>query len=77
MPKKIQLSMFLRPTSITEIVNTIKQLNPNKSSGSDGIDAKFIICAANILASVSNVINVSFDKCQFPIRHISQRSKNC
>ena len=45
-------SMFLNPTSAFEIRCIINQLNINKSCGSDGIEAKFIVFASEVLSPV-------------------------
>ena len=47
-------SMFLNPTSAFEIrcIIRINQLNTNKSCGSDGIEAKFIVLASEALSPV-------------------------
>ena len=46
----VHSSMYLRPTSPFEILCVIKQLNCNKSCGLDGIDAKFVQLAAEVIA---------------------------
>ena len=45
-------SMFLNPTNTFEIRCIINQLNINKSCGSDGIEAKFIVLASVVLSPV-------------------------
>ena len=52
--------MFLNPTSAFEIYCIINQLNINKSCGSDGIEAKFIVLASEVL---SPVLAMSFNAC--------------
>jgi len=51
---RVQSSMFLRPTNLFEINNIISQLNPRKGKrkGPDGISAKFIIIAKDILTPI-------------------------
>ena len=59
--------MFLNPTSTFEIRCIINQLNINKSCGSDGIEAKFIVLASEVLFLVLAVLfNVCFDFEIFP-----------
>ena len=55
-------SMFLNPTSAFEIRCIINQLNINKSCGSDGIEAKFIVLASEVLSPVLAILfNACFD----------------
>ena len=55
-------SMFLNPTSTFEIRCIINQLNINKSCGSDGIEAKFIVLASEVLSPVLAILfNACFD----------------
>jgi len=64
---RIQSFMFLYPTNPTEISNTILMLNPHKGSGLDGIPAKFIKLAKDILAPISaQLFNISFKLVFFP-----------
>ena len=59
--------MFLNPTSAFEIRCIINQLNINKSCGSDGIEAKFIILASEVLFPVLAILfNACFDFGIFP-----------
>ena len=53
-------SMFLNPTSTFKIRCIINQLNINKSCGSDGIEAKFIVLASEVL---SPVLAILFNAC--------------
>ena len=48
-------SVFLNPTSVFEIRCIINQLNTDKSCGSDGIEAKFIVLASEVLSPVSAI----------------------
>ena len=67
MKNRVSSSMFLRPTCATEILRIINQMNLNKSCGSDGINAKFIIFAAEVLAPVLALLfNACFDYGLFP-----------
>ena len=60
-------SMFLNPTSTFKIRCIINQLNINKSCGSDGIEAKFIVLASEVLSPVSAIsFNACFDFEIFP-----------
>ena len=60
-------SMFLNPTSAFEIRSIINQLNTNKSCGSDGIEAKFIVLASEVLSPVLAILfNACFDFGIFP-----------
>ena len=59
--------MFLNPTSAFEIRCVINQLNTNKSCGSDGIEAKFIMLASEVLSPVLAILfNACFDYGIFP-----------
>ena len=59
--------MFLNPTNTFEIRCIINQLNINKSSGSDGIEAKFIVLASEVLSPVLAILfNACFDFGIFP-----------
>ena len=42
--------MYLRPTTPAEILRHIRELNPNQRVGSDGVDAKFVVIAAKVIA---------------------------
>ena len=54
--------MFLNPTNAFEIRCIINQLNINKSCGSDGIEAKFIVLASEVLSPVLAILfNACFD----------------
>ena len=57
---RICSSMFLNPTSTFKICCIINQLNINKSCGSDGIEAKFIVIASEVL---SPVLAILFNAC--------------
>ena len=59
--------MFLNPTSAFEIRCIINQLNTNKSCGSNGIEAKFIVLAFEVLSPVLAILfNACFDVGIFP-----------
>ena len=59
--------MFLNPTSEFEIRCIINQLNTNKSCDSDGIEAKFIMLASEVLSPVLAILfNACFDFGIFP-----------
>ena len=59
--------MFLNPTSEFEIRCFINQLNTNKSCGSNGIEAKFIVLASEVLSPVlATLFNAYFDFGIFP-----------
>ena len=61
-------SMFLNPTNTFEIHCIINQLNINKSCDSDGIEAKFIVLASEVLFPVLAILfNACFDFGIFPI----------
>ena len=60
-------SMNLRPTSPFEILYVIRQLNCNKSCGLDGIDAKFVQLAAEVIApALCLLFNACFANGFFP-----------
>ena len=64
---RVNSSMFLCPISPTEIYNVIFQLNSNKSCGFDGINAKFVITASEVLSPILSIlINSCFDLGVFP-----------
>ena len=56
-------SMFLNPISVFEIRCIINQLSIKKSCGSDGIEAKFIVLASEVLfpvlATIFNAVLIS------------------
>ena len=55
-------TMFLNPTSAFEIHCIISQLNTNKSCGFDGIKARFIMLASEVLFPVLAILfNACFD----------------
>ena len=56
----VHSSLYLRPTSLFEILCVIKLLNCNKSCGLDGIDAKFVQLAAEAIAPALCLL---FDAC--------------
>ena len=59
--------MFLNPTNAFEIRCFINQLNTNKSCGSDGIEAKFIMLAFEVLSPVFAILfNACVDFGIFP-----------
>ena len=61
-------SMYLCPTSPFEILCVIKQLNCNKSCGLDGIDAKFVQLAAEVIAlELCLLFNACFENGFFPM----------
>ena len=63
----VHSSMYLRPTSPFEISCVIKQLNCNKSCGLDGIDAKFVQLAAEVIApALCLLFNACFENGFFP-----------
>jgi len=60
--------MYLRPTSPSEILHFIRQLNPNKSVGSDGIGADFGEISAEVISPIlSQLCNACFHFGIFPI----------
>ena len=60
-------SVFLNPTSAFEIRCIMNQLDTNKSCGSDGIEAKFIVLASEVLSPVLAILfNACFDFGIFP-----------
>ena len=63
----VHSSLYLRPTSPFEILCVIKQLNYNKSCGLDGIDAKFVQLAAEVIApALCLLFNACFENGFFP-----------
>jgi len=57
----------LQPISAYEVSKIIKQLNPNKSVGLDGIGPKLIkFCSDYITVPLSSVINRSISQATFP-----------
>jgi len=43
---------FLKPITIAEVLRYIKDLNPAKSSGLEGIPLKFIIMGAEVISPI-------------------------
>ena len=63
----VHSSMYLRSTSPFETLCVIKQLNCNKSCGFDGIDAKFVQLAAEVIApALCLLFNACFENGFFP-----------
>ena len=63
----VHSSMYLRLTSPFEILCIIKQLNCNKNCGLDGIDAKFVQLAAEVIApALCLLFNACFKNSFFP-----------
>ena len=59
--------MFLDPISAFKIRCIVNQLNTNKSCGSDGIEAKFIVLASEVFSSVLAILfNACFNFGIFP-----------
>jgi len=59
--------MYLRPTSPYEILYYIRQLNPNKSVGSDEIGANFVKISAEVISPIlSQLCNACFHFSIFP-----------
>ena len=65
--KETEFSMFLRPTTPTEIIRIIKNLKSHKAFGPDGIPAEIIKhCASELAPILSDLINLSFSQGCFP-----------
>ena len=63
----VHFSMYLRPASPFEILCVLKQLNCNKSCELDGIDAKFVQLAAEVIApALCLLFNACFENGFFP-----------
>ena len=45
-------SFYIKPITIVEIIKHIKQRNPSKNTGPDGIPMKYLILSATIIASI-------------------------
>ena len=59
--------MFMTPTSINEVFNTIYSLKKSNSTGSDGLSTKVIQFAAKaISAPLTYIVNKSFELWVFP-----------
>ena len=65
-------SMFLNPGSAFEIRCIINQLNTNKSSGCNGIEAKYIVLASEVLSPVLAIIFNAFLISEFFLPVIKQ-----
>ena len=67
LPNSVHSSMYLHLTSSFEILCVIKQLNCNKHCGLDGIDAKFVQLAAEVIApALCLLFNACFENGFFP-----------
>jgi len=65
---RVQSSMYLYPTNPIKISNIILKLNPQKSSGPDGIPGKFIKLSKDILAPIlAQLFNICFELFFFQI----------
>ena len=59
---RTKASMYFCPISAAKISNVIFQLNPNKSCGFDGINARFVKIAADVISPILAVlVNACFD----------------
>ena len=65
--QRVSNSIYLEPTNIDEIINIINELNPNKSTGHDGIPAKLIKAAKHSISFFLAKYNV-FVPTQFGFR---------
>ena len=45
-------SFYIKPITIDEIIKHIKQLNPSKSTGPDGIPIKYLIMSVTVIAPI-------------------------
>jgi len=78
-------SFYLKPNTITEALSHIKQLNPAKNKGPEGIPLKFIIMASEIIAALLTMFNNCIKTGSYPqILKIAQiipihknEAKNC
>ena len=65
--KRIPHSIYFKPTNDEEIVNIIKDLNPNKAPGYDDIPSKLIKAAAHSLSLfLSSIFNSCLESGQYP-----------
>ena len=60
-------SFFLKPLTEEQILNHMRNLNPSKSSGMQGIPIKFIKPASILLAPVlTKLFNIAIEQATFP-----------
>lgn len=61
-------SFSLQPVMVSEVLDELIKLDPNKSAGSDGLDPVFLNAAARIIAApISSLFNLSFQLFVFPL----------
>ena len=64
--QRVSNSIYLKPTNIDENINVINQLNPNKSTGHDGIPAKLIkVAKRSISPFLANIFNAGLENGYF------------
>ena len=62
LPKFNSSSLFIQPTSETEVIQLIHSLKNKNSCGPDKISANFVILAADILATTVKILfNYTFE----------------
>jgi len=60
-------SFYLKPITVDEVLSHIKQFNPAKSTGPEGISLKFITMGAEIIAPILvNLYNESIKIDTYP-----------
>lgn len=61
-------SFSLQPVMVSEVLDELIKLDPNKSAGSDGLDPVFLKAAAHIIAApITSLFNLSFQLSVFPL----------
>jgi len=65
--KRINHTIFLKPTTPSEIYNIIMGLNNTKSMGTDGIPVVLLKCTTDVLCEpISHICNICLENGQFP-----------
>ena len=60
-------SFYIKPITTDEIIKHIKQLNPSKSTGHDGIPIKYLIMSVTVMASIlAEMYNNCIESATYP-----------
>ena len=67
LPPRNERSFFITPVTAEEILKEIKQLNPRKATGSDGIGGKILQLCPDIFAvNLEKIYNQSIQRAEYP-----------